>query len=123
VLIGNGDAHLKNWSLIYHDPRVPTLAPAYDLVATFVYRPPQLGPENMGLRFGRSRRFEDVRLATFDALDKRLAAKADLADVARKLVGCVLDEWPKAASILEKHPDLRSRIQFRVSERAAQLLG
>lgn len=34
VLISNGDAHLKNWSLIYRNPRVPTLSPAYDLVAT-----------------------------------------------------------------------------------------
>jgi serine/threonine-protein kinase HipA len=30
VLIGNADAHLKNWSLIYPDRRTPQLAPAYD---------------------------------------------------------------------------------------------
>jgi serine/threonine-protein kinase HipA len=121
VLIGNGDAHLKNWSLIYRDPRIPTLAPAYDLVATFVYRPPELGPENMGLRFGRSRRFEDVRLGTFDALDRRLAVKAELADVVRTLVGRVLDEWPKAASILADLPDLCSSIERLVKTRADQL--
>ena len=34
VLIGNGDAHLKNWALIYPDRRAPRLAPAYDLVST-----------------------------------------------------------------------------------------
>ena len=34
VLIGNGDAHLKNWALIYPDRRTPRLAPAYDLVST-----------------------------------------------------------------------------------------
>jgi serine/threonine-protein kinase HipA len=123
VLIGNGDAHLKNWSLIYRDPRVPALAPAYDLVATFVYRPPELGPEDMGLRFGRSRRFEDVRLSTFDALDRKLGAKAELADVARTLIGRVLDELPKAASLLANRPDLYPSIQRLVSERAAQLLG
>jgi serine/threonine-protein kinase HipA len=39
LLISNGDAHLKNWSLIYRDGRIPKLAPAYDLVATSVYRP------------------------------------------------------------------------------------
>jgi len=27
ILIANDDAHLKNWSLIYTDPRVPCLAP------------------------------------------------------------------------------------------------
>ncbi len=51
VLIGNGDAHLKNWSLIYHDRRNHTLAPAYDLVATFVYRPGTEGPEPNGVAF------------------------------------------------------------------------
>ena len=34
VLIGNADAHLKNWSLIFSDGRMPRLAPAYDLVGT-----------------------------------------------------------------------------------------
>ena len=37
VLISNGDYHLKNWSLIYRDGRVPALAPAYDLVSTANY--------------------------------------------------------------------------------------
>lgn len=123
VLIGNGDAHLKNWSLIYRDPRNPTLSPAYDLVATFVYRPPELGPEDMGLRFGRSRRFEDVRFSTFQALDRRLNAKAELADVARTLVDRVLDAWPVAASLLTGQPDLCRLIERQVRERAAQLLA
>src|SRR3546814_4050742 len=38
VLIGNGDMHLKNWSLIYPDRRRPILAPAYDLLSTLPYR-------------------------------------------------------------------------------------
>lgn len=51
VLIGNGDAHLKNWSLIYRDPVVPTLAPVYDQVATVVYMPGDtLGPSLGGTK-------------------------------------------------------------------------
>jgi len=38
ALCGNGDAHLKNWSLLYRDGRTPRLSPAYDLVATVLYR-------------------------------------------------------------------------------------
>ena len=34
VLLGNGDAHLKNWSLRYPDHQHATLAPAYDLAFT-----------------------------------------------------------------------------------------
>lgn len=32
VLMGNTDAHLKNWALIYRDGITPTLSPLYDPV-------------------------------------------------------------------------------------------
>ena len=35
-LIGNGDAHGKNFSVLYHGNR-PRLAPSYDLICTTVY--------------------------------------------------------------------------------------
>lgn len=121
ILIGNGDAHLENWSLIYRDPRVPTLAPAYDLVATFIYRPPVEGSEEMALRFGRSKRFEDVRISTFSHLDEKLGAKADLGDVARTLVDRVVAEWPRAAALLEEYPDFCRRIEAFIQKRTSQL--
>ncbi len=37
ILLANGDAHLKNWSLIYPDQYQPHLAPAYDIVNTQAY--------------------------------------------------------------------------------------
>ncbi|GGE57682.1 phosphatidylinositol kinase [Streptosporangium jomthongense] len=37
VLLANGDAHLKNWSLLYPDQITPRLAPAYDIVTTSAY--------------------------------------------------------------------------------------
>ncbi len=122
ILIGNGDAHLKNWSLIYRDPCIPTLAPAYDLVATFVYRPLVEGAEDMALPFGRSKRFEDMRISTFDRLDAKLGAKAALGDVVRTLVERVVAEWPQAAAVLETHPQLCQRIETFVKERARQLV-
>jgi serine/threonine-protein kinase HipA len=39
VLLANGDAHLKNWSLIYPDQVTAELAPAYDIVFTHAYIP------------------------------------------------------------------------------------
>ena len=33
-LIGNGDAHLKNFSIIYNDEGAIRLAPAYDIVSS-----------------------------------------------------------------------------------------
>lgn len=50
VLIGNGDMHLKNWSLLYPDGRTPVLSPAYDFVATLPYLP----GDNLALSFGGS---------------------------------------------------------------------
>ncbi|PHR57999.1 MAG: phosphatidylinositol kinase [Robiginitomaculum sp.] len=37
ILLANGDAHLKNWSLYYPDQITPRLSPAYDIVTTNVY--------------------------------------------------------------------------------------
>ena len=37
ILLANGDAHMKNWSLIYLDQKTPTLSPAYDILTTSVY--------------------------------------------------------------------------------------
>ncbi len=56
VLIGNGDMHLKNWSLIYPDRRTPVLSPAYDLVATLPYIP----NDNLALTFGDSRSLGEI---------------------------------------------------------------
>ncbi|RZJ58458.1 MAG: type II toxin-antitoxin system HipA family toxin [Acidovorax sp.] len=37
ILMGNTDAHLKNWALIYPDARVPQLAPLYDPVCVAAF--------------------------------------------------------------------------------------
>lgn len=40
AIMGNGDMHLKNWSLIYPgDGRTPHLAPVYDVLSTIPYLP------------------------------------------------------------------------------------
>lgn len=102
ILIANGDAHLKNWSLIYRDPRVPDLAPAYDLVATAPYRPgSEGGSETLALKLLGSRRPEIVSLDTFHRLQGRLhAAQAELPDVVATVVKRVREEWPRWADEL-----------------------
>ncbi len=121
ILIGNGDAHLKNWSLIYRDPRVPTLSPAYDIVATSVYRPENFGAEDLGLKFNGTRRFEAIRLSDFDALDRKLGSRAGLADVVAAFVTRVIANWPLAEEALRDQDDLRSRVGARILTYAARL--
>ena len=62
-IIGNCDAHLKNYSLMRSDDwRELSLAPAYDLVSTTVY--PELTTA-MGLYVGEKKRLEAVERADF----------------------------------------------------------
>lgn len=75
TLIGNGDMHLKNWSLIYPDRRTPVLSPAYDFVSTIAY----LEDTGMALKFARTKNFAKTTMDEF----VYLAAKAELP---RKLV-------------------------------------
>jgi len=56
VLIGNGDMHLKNWSMLYPDGRTPMLSPVYDFVATLPYIP----GDSLALTFGGSRSLEGI---------------------------------------------------------------
>lgn len=94
VLIGNGDAHLKNWSLIYRDPRRPSISPAYDILSTFIYRPERGEPENLGLKFGGSRRFESIGLSTFEILARRLKTNLPLAEIARQTALATQESFP-----------------------------
>lgn len=57
ALIGNGDMHLKNWSLIYADRRVAALSPAYDLVSTIPYIE---GEDTAALNFSRTKKMVEL---------------------------------------------------------------
>lgn len=61
ALIGNHDAHAKNYSLLYRRQRsgeLPVLAPAYDMLSTAVY--PTLTPK-MAMKIGSKYRFTEVQ--------------------------------------------------------------
>jgi serine/threonine-protein kinase HipA len=73
TLIGNGDMHLKNWSLIYPDRRIPALSPAYDLVSTIPYIE---GEDTAALNFSRTKKMAAL---SKDEL-AHLAAKAELSE-------------------------------------------
>ena len=63
ILLANGDAHLKNWSVIYPDTVTPTLSPAYDIVTTRVY----MGDEReFALNLGKSKNWYDASMEQFE---------------------------------------------------------
>lgn len=90
VITGNGDMHLKNWSLLYQDPLRPILSPAYDLLCTRVYLP----RDRLALRFGDSNRLIGVtadRMRGF-AHDARLPV-APLLRLAGEVAERTRDAW------------------------------
>ena len=70
AFIGNGDMHLKNWSLIYPDTRKAFLAPAYDFVSTLPYLP----NDELALHFVDSKAFSQLDARQFE----RFATKAQV---------------------------------------------
>lgn len=107
VLIGNGDMHLKNWSLIYRDRQRAELAPAYDFVSTIASIP----NDKSALNFSRSKAFADY---TVDEL-QHLAAKAALPrkrvlDVARETVALFMQRWASEKHHLPMSADIRFAI-------------
>jgi serine/threonine-protein kinase HipA len=83
VLIGNGDMHLKNWSLIYRDGRTPELSPAYDLLSTIPYIP----NDEAALKFRRSKAWASFTYEELAAMaDKAKVAQGPVLDAARETV-------------------------------------
>ena len=64
ALIGNHDAHAKNFSLLYVG-KTPVLAPFYDLLSTAVY--PTLTPK-MAMKIGSKYKFSEVQVRHWDQL-------------------------------------------------------
>lgn len=62
ALMGNHDAHAKNFSLLYSD-NAPTLAPLYDLLSTAVYE--NLTPK-MAMKLGSKYKFTEVQASHWD---------------------------------------------------------
>ena len=107
TMIGNGDMHLKNWSLIYPDRRSAALAPAYDFVSTVPYIP----ADSFALNYSRNREF-----AEFDVDElSHLAAKAALPekmviDTARQASSDFLNIWEQEKDSLPMLDDVRAAI-------------
>jgi len=72
LIIGNADAHAKNYSLLRRANGEIVLAPLYDLVATHVW--PELSAK-LAMRFGRAATLEEVDAGSF----ARFAEDAGLA--------------------------------------------
>jgi serine/threonine-protein kinase HipA len=78
-LIGNCDAHAKNFSLLY-DAGAPTLAPLYDLVSTTIYDGLK---RRLAMSIGGARMISEVNETAWDKLAGDLGFSKRFADSAR----------------------------------------
>ena len=106
ILLANGDAHLKNWSLLYRDQVTPRLSPAYDILTTQVYME---GERTSALNLARQKNWYETSTETFESWARQ-------ADVPWRLVQSHLEDtidrarahWPQALRelpMLEQHKE------------------
>ncbi|MCL4471359.1 MAG: type II toxin-antitoxin system HipA family toxin [Gammaproteobacteria bacterium] len=98
ALIGNHDAHAKNFSLLYAG-KMPVLAPLYDTLSTAVY--PSLTPK-MAMKLGSKYKFSEVRARHWDQFAQ--AAGLSVAQ-ARKRILELAKQLPLTARKLQSAPD------------------
>lgn len=115
VLIGNGDMHLKNWSLLYPDGRTPELSPAYDFLSTVPYIP----DEKLGLTFGDSRSLAGI---TKDQV-RRFADTAGLPvsplwEIVRDTVERTVEAWKRLDARDLLPADLGAQISRQIEKAA-----
>lgn len=113
LLLGNGDAHLKNWSFIYPIGGGITLTPAYDIVPTFLY-----GDDRMALEFGGTRDPELIKMNRFERAAGKLGVDPRvLTRQVEEIVAISLDTWP---SIIADAP-LPEPMKEKITERLHSL--
>ena len=106
ILLANGDAHLKNWSLLYPDKITPRLSPAYDIVTTSVYMDNETG---YALNLAKTKQWYVTSMAHFQSWANRSgipwrAIAPHLDDAMNR----ARDLWPEALNALpmnEAHKD------------------
>ena len=107
ILIGNGDAHLKNWSAIYQDKVTPQLSPAYDLVSTIHY----VQNDSLALNLAGEKRFESIDESHFERLARRMEAPPKFVlDTVMETVTIARKEWPGMIRELGFPEHMRDRL-------------
>lgn len=108
-LLGNFDAHVKNTSLLYADPRRPMLAPAYDVVAYAMVQGGS-GVGLLNLPGDRTSRFLTPRvvraLANLWGCNER-----PLLEAAKETVDRALTHWPGMLRELPVDADRATRFE------------
>lgn len=120
VIIGNCDAHGKNFSLPYGDSGI-VLAPFSDLVSTMAY--PELSTE-LSMKIGGEYKLDKIGMRQFEGFAKGIGVRPRLV---RETLNELVDTFPMASLRARELPELRGHLNLidRIvegwNERAARL--
>jgi serine/threonine-protein kinase HipA len=112
TLVGNGDAHKKNFSLIYDDIQAPEtirLAPAYDIISTLPYFKDDTPALKMN---GNKKRFPSQK--ELQRFGKKLGIKKT-GDIIEQFAQTVIDTLAEYKELLEELPQIKKGIRSSVS--------
>lgn len=116
VLLGNGDAHGKNFSLLHDPGGTLALAPLYDLLCTLAY-----GDDRLAMYIDDVRRTDRV---TADRIVKEAAGWGLSTRRAEAIVADVLDRTPKAVvAARDEIPDVPAEMPEMVLSQHSRLLA
>lgn len=119
-LIGNGDAHAKNFSVLYQHNQ-PCLAPAYDLMSTTVY--PDITPK-LAMKIDREYEFSWISTNKFIRMGEKsgLSPKLIITEISKMKDKMNEVLKPLVSELSEEFPsDIYEEIQAGICNRLAQL--
>lgn len=113
IVIGNEDAHLKNWSLLYDASGVRArLSPAYDLVSTMVYEKLDRG---LALPLLGEARADRIGIASFERLADLVSIdRATIVSLVRDTLDRLRDAWRRLEGDLPLRDEHREFLAARI---------
>lgn len=107
ILIGNSDAHLKNWALLYREPTFPIMAPAYDIVPTILLN----GDTKMALALHGAKEMTTIDPNKLARTEKWVGAEGKLSSHMAMTVDRAFQTWPKILKELPLTKDELSKFK------------
>jgi serine/threonine-protein kinase HipA len=115
IIMGNVDAHLKNWTIRYPDARTARLSPAYDFVCVTVY--PEFQTQQLAFALNGGRFANGVTVDNFRSLALRSGIDPDhVIDVTRSTVASLVESWPQVKAECPVPDFLMTHIEDRLAK-------
>ena len=100
----NGDAHLKNFAIVYDDVLGEArLAPAYDVVTTTVYLP----QDSMALTLNGTTRWPSAKILQRLGETRAICTPARVRQIFERIADAIADTKPELRAYIKQHPSFK----------------